>query len=75
MTSKTPQERFDQHVNGVLSKKGINISSQIVKKYGIYLRPSLYNDLPTLSNAKQAILTEKLIALELRRKGYAVWFG
>ncbi len=31
MTSKSPQERFDQHVNGTLSNKGINISAVIVK--------------------------------------------
>ena len=76
MTSKTPKERFLQHKSGAKSKKGINISSSIVQKYGTYLRPSLYD----LINAKpmtrvQALKAEKELALALRRKGYAVWFN
>src|ERR1700710_2135417 len=43
MTSKTPKERFEQHRMGLLSKKGKDLSSAIVKKYGSYLRPSLYD--------------------------------
>jgi hypothetical protein len=75
ITSKTPEERFDQHVHGVLSKKGYNISSSIVKKYGIYLRPSLYSEIPKVTTMKQALLLEKTVALRLRRAGYAVWFA
>ncbi|HRD52211.1 MAG TPA: ribose-5-phosphate isomerase [Flavobacteriales bacterium] len=72
MTSKTPQERFAQHKTGALSKKGHDLSSAIVKKYGRYLRPSLYRDIGPLSRA-EALEVEKGLALELRRKGYAVW--
>ena len=43
MTSKTPKERFQQHKTGYRNKKGHKISSNIVQKYGLYLRPSLYN--------------------------------
>jgi hypothetical protein len=75
MTSKTPEDRFEQHVNGVLSKKGIDISSSIVKKYGIYLRPSLYTELSKLKNREAALEAEEKLALFLRRQGYAVWFG
>lgn len=72
MTSKTPQERFAQHKTGALSKKGHNLSSAIVRKYGRYLRPSLYQDIGPLSRA-EALEVERGLALELRRKGYAVW--
>jgi hypothetical protein len=72
MTSRTPQERFAQHKSGALSKKGHDLSSTIVKKYGRYLRPSLYQHIGPLSRA-EALEVEKGLALELRRKGYAVW--
>lgn len=76
MTSKTPAERFKQHKTGYINKKGHNLSAAIVYKYGSYLRPSLYNHL----NAKpmrreEALAMEKKLALDLRRKGYAVWFN
>ena len=72
MTSKTPRERFEQHKTGALSRKGYDLSSAIVKKYGRYLRPSLYQHIGPLSRA-EALEVEKGLALELRRKGYAVW--
>jgi hypothetical protein len=40
MTSKSPAERFRQHKTGYVSKKGHDISSSIVNKYGSYLRPA-----------------------------------
>lgn len=72
MTSKTPEARFEQHVHGVLSKKGADISSAIVKRYGLYLRPSLYRHLNPLTKS-EAIKMEKQLTLELRRQRYAVW--
>lgn len=72
MTSKTPQERLQQHKSGALSKKGHKLSSDIVRKYGRYLRPSLYQHIGPLSRA-EALEVERGLALELRRKGYAVW--
>lgn len=75
MTSKTPKERFEQHKKGALSKKGHNLSSGIVKKYGSYLRPSLYNHIDPMSTRAEALKMEKILALELRRKRYAVWFN
>lgn len=73
-TSKTPQERFAQHKSVARSKKGHKLSSDIVRKYGRYLRPSLYQDIGPLSRA-EALEVEKGLALELRQKGYAVWWG
>ncbi|MEM1257196.1 MAG: ribose-5-phosphate isomerase [Bacteroidota bacterium] len=75
MTSKTPKERFQQHKTGALSRKGHNLSSSIVRKYGSYLRPSLYNHIGPLSSKAEALKQEKQLALELRRKRYAVWYN
>lgn len=75
MTSKNPKERFEQHKKGTLSKKGYNLSSSIVRKYGSYLRPSLYNHIDPMTTRASALKMEKILALELRRKKYAVWFN
>ncbi len=73
-TSKTPQERFTQHRPGHRNAKGQKLSAAIVENYGRYLRPSLYQHIGPLSRA-EALDVEKGLALELRRKGYAVWFN
>jgi len=75
MTSKTPKERFLQHKTGYRNKKGHKLSSNIVQKYGSYLRPSLYNHINPLSTKAEALKMEEQLALELRRKRYAVWFN
>jgi len=75
MTSKTPKERFEQHKTGFRNKKGHKLSSNIVQKYGTYLRPSLYNHIDPLTNRAEALKMEKILAMELRRKRYAVWFN
>ena len=74
MTSKTPAERLQQHKTGYINKKGHKLSSNIVQKYGKYLRPSLYNHLDLMTQA-EALKMEEALALELRRKRYAVWFN
>ena len=75
MTSKTPKERFTQHKSGYVNKKGHKLSSSIVEKYGSYLRPSLYNHIEPMATRAEALEMEKKLALELRRKRYAVWFN
>lgn len=75
MTSKSPKERFEQHKTGYQNKKGHKLSSNIVQKYGMYLRPSLYNHIKPVSSRSEAIKLEELLALELRRKRYAVWYN
>ena len=76
MTSKTPVERFRQHKTGYVNKKGHKLSAYIVQKYGTYLRPSLYDDINLKPMTRQqALLMEEKLALNLRRKGYAVWFN
>ncbi|MBK7241944.1 MAG: ribose-5-phosphate isomerase [Flavobacteriales bacterium] len=72
MTSRTPKERFEQHKGNVLSKKGHDISAAIVKKYGMYLRGSLFEHIDPMTKA-EALNAEKALSQELRRSGYAVW--
>lgn len=72
MTSKTPQERFRQHKTGYRNAKGHKLSANIVERYGLYLRPTLYQHIGPLSR-EEALEVEKGLTLELRRKGYAVW--
>ncbi len=75
MSSKTPKERFEQHKTGFRNKKGHKLSSNIVEKYGMYLRPSLYNHLAPLNSRDEVLKLEEALALELRRKHYAVWYN
>lgn len=75
MTSKTPQERFEQHRSGYRNKKGHKLSSSIVQKYGRYLRPSLYNHIDPMKTRTEALKMEEQLALELRRQRYAVWYN
>ncbi|MEO5783792.1 MAG: ribose-5-phosphate isomerase [Ginsengibacter sp.] len=76
MTSKTPVERLMQHKTGYVNRKGNNLSATIVRKYGTYLRPSLYNQLNLKPmNRQQALQMEEKLAWDLRKQGYAVWFN
>lgn len=75
MTSKTPKERFEQHRTGYRNKKGHKLSSNIVEKYGRFLRPSLYNHIDPLKTRAEALKMEEELAMELRRQRYAVWFN
>ena len=75
MTRKTPKERFEQHLKGARSSKGHKLSSNIVQKYGRYLRPSLYEHIGPVSSRTEALRTEEQLALELRRQRYAVWYN
>jgi hypothetical protein len=75
MTSKSPKERFEQHKTGYRNNKGYKISSNIVEKYGLYLRPSLYNHIDPITTRQDALKMEETLALQLRRQRYAVWFN
>ena len=76
MTSKTPAERLKQHKTGYVNKKGHKLSANIVHKYGLYLRPSLYDHINLKPMTRQqALIKEEKLALDLRRQGYAVWFN
>ena len=76
MTSKSPAERFLQHKTGYINKKGQKLSAYVAYRYGSYLRPSLYDHINQKAmNRAEALAMEKKLALDLRRKGYAVWFN
>ncbi|MEO8147674.1 MAG: hypothetical protein ABI723_08565 [Bacteroidia bacterium] len=76
MTGKTPAERLKQHTTGYRNQKGHKLSSNIVQKYGTYLRPSLYNHINLkYMTRQQALEQEEKLAWDLRRQGYAVWFN
>ncbi|MEX0288063.1 MAG: ribose-5-phosphate isomerase [Flavobacteriaceae bacterium] len=75
MTSKSPKERYEQHKTGFRNKKGHKLSSNIVHKYGMYLRPSLYNHIAPISSRAEALKMEEALALSLRRQRYAVWYN
>ena len=72
-TSKTPKERFNQHMLGMRGKKGIKLSSTVVYKYGIRLMPSLYSKYNPINSRKEAMKIEILLAESLRKRGYTVW--
>ena len=74
MTSKSPKERYAQHKSGERSKKGHKLHANIVFKYGRYLRPSLYKHIGPIKSRAEALAMEEQLALELRRKRYAVWY-
>ncbi|MCP4124261.1 MAG: GIY-YIG nuclease family protein [Bacteroidetes bacterium] len=75
MTSKTPKERFEQHKTGFRNKKGYNLSSNIVRRYGTFLRPSLFEHLKAVRTRREALQMERELAMKLRRRQYAVWFN
>ena len=65
MTSKTPEQRFEQHKSGYKS-------SRIVKQFGIRLKPRQYQSLNPISRDEAAEMEfEK--ARRLRKKGWGVW--
>lgn len=65
MTSKTPEERFEQH-------KSSYKSSRIVKQFGIRLKPRQYQSLNPMSR-DEATEMEFEKARRLRKKGWGVW--
>lgn len=65
MTSKAPQERLQQHLDGYKA-------SRYVRHHGIELMPSSF----TIVNPRtyeQACRLERRIARRLRRRGHGVW--
>ena len=64
-TSKSPDERFDQHMAGG------RLSSAIVRKYGRRLRPEDYAHIPPVRTRAESMGLEDALGRELRRRGYA----
>ncbi|MFC1489731.1 ribose-5-phosphate isomerase [Candidatus Latescibacterota bacterium] len=72
-TSKTPKNRFDQHMSGKPGIKGYKLSSSVVYKYGIRLMPELYEEYNPISSKVEAKEMEIFLAEKLRIRGYTVW--
>lgn len=64
-TGLTPEQRFENHLRG---RKG----SRRVRRFGVRLRPRLYRRWNPLTS-RAAEEREKLLAMRLRSRGYAVW--
>jgi len=67
-STRTPDERFDQHKEGYKANR-------YARKYGLKLRPDLfeaYNPIPSRADAEEL---EEYLADRLRKMGYGVWQG
>jgi hypothetical protein len=71
-TSRTPEVRFFQHMNGIRNKKG-RLFSPVVLKYGVRLRPRLYEKYNPLASKEEAMAKEKELTAKYRKRGYTVW--
>ena len=77
-TSRTPEIRLNQHLNGERNKKGYRLYNRYAHNFGEVLRPRDYEYLNRFMK-KKSISKEAAMSLEvkkaesLRRKGYAVW--
>ena len=71
-TSKSPEVRYREHMRGTCNRKG-PIYSKVVYKYGVRLRPKLYEKYNPIGTQNEAMETEVLLAEALRKKGYTVW--
>jgi len=67
MTGLTPEERFQNHKNGVKA-------ASIVRKHGVRLVPKLYEHLNPMPYEKAKAM-ETVLADSLRKRGYQVFGG
>lgn len=73
-TSKTPEQRLHEHLTGARSRKGHNLASRKVSKYGTHLNYDLMTQRIYLTQ-KQALEAERRLAERLRQQGYIVEGG
>ncbi len=67
-TFKDPEERFSQHKTGVRANR-------YAREFGLRLTPLALEHFGRFKTREVAEKAEELVALKLREKGYAVWFG
>ena len=65
MTSRAPEERFEQHKTGYKS-------ARLVRKFGVRLKPRQYTALNPMTY-NEAVKMEKLKTKQLRKRGWGVW--
>ncbi len=67
-SSRKPEVRFEQHKEGYKSNR-------YAKKFGLKLRPDLYEKYNPIPTRKDAEVIEAMIGKNLRSQGYGVWFN
>ncbi len=75
-TSKTPEQRYQQHITGFVNKKGHKLSSKVVEKFGYKrngLRPRQYEKYNPIQTQEEAMKMEEVLANKLRKRGHCVW--
>jgi len=73
-TSKTPEERLHEHLTAAVSNKSVNLSSRVVRHYGVDLNHDLMTQRIYLTK-RQAEKAERRLAERLRNQGYIVEGG
>lgn len=71
-TSRSPEERFRQHMTRARTKKGHRLFSTVVADHGLHLRPDLYETEPLLYTHEDAKIAEALLGDRLARVGYSI---
>ena len=75
-TSKTPEERYKQHITEYVNRKGYKLSSSVVVKYGYKingLRPMHYEKYNPIDSKSEAEKLEVYLAMRLRKMGHCVY--
>jgi len=67
-SANAPEYRFEQHLNGYKSNR-------FVERYGLELRPALYDRYNPIDSRAEAEKLERYLAERLQSQGYAVWTG
>jgi len=67
-SSKKPHIRFEQHKEGYKS-------NTYAKRFGLRLRPDLYEKYNPIPSRKDAEEIEEMLGAVLRNQGYGVWFN
>lgn len=65
---REPMLRFDQHKEGYKSNR-------YARKYGLRLRPDLFEQYNPIPTRKDAVELEEYLADRLRARGFGVWQG
>ena len=68
-TSHTPERRFRKH------KEGGRTSNYFVRKFGVKLRPDIYNEYNNIYTREEAEEIEEELAELLKDEGHGVWCG
>tara|TARA_B100001142_G_scaffold304811_1_gene333250 strand:+ start:74 stop:394 length:321 start_codon:yes stop_codon:yes gene_type:complete len=67
-SAKKPNVRFEQHKEGYKA-------NTYAKRFGLKLRPDLYEKYNPIPTRKDAEEIEEMLGGLLRKRGYAVWFN